>query len=122
MRRLPDHAGSCSEPAGGNATEIQLGPEGGIDGEDLVEIAAGWDRVETESVVEHFLHVLSLFRLHAGALREISRCSQMRAVVHSRETVAGEMPRTSEVSSMESPAKKRNSTMRLCCSSSLARS
>ena len=46
--------------------------------------------------------------------REISRCNHARAEVHSRDTVAGETPSTSEVSSIESPAKKRNSTMRLC--------
>ena len=60
--------------------------------------------------------------VHKGARREISRCSHTRAVVHSRTTVAGEIPRTSEVSSMVRPAKKRNSTIRLCCGSSLARS
>ena len=65
---------------------------------------------------------LPLLGVHKGARREISRCSHTRAVVHSRTTVAGEIPRTSEVSSMVRPAKKRNSTIRLCCGSSLARS
>jgi len=35
-------------------------------------------------------------------------------------TVAGDMSSTRAVSSMESPAKKRNSTIRLCCGSSCA--
>jgi len=67
-------------------------------------------------------NLLPLRGVHRGALREISRCSHTRAVVHSRTTVAGEIPRTSEVSSMVRPAKKRNSTIRLCWGSSLARS
>jgi len=67
-------------------------------------------------------NLLPLLGVHKGARREISRCSHTRAVVHSRTTVAGEIPRTSEVSSMVRPAKKRNSTIRLCWGSSLARS
>ncbi len=106
----------------GAQQRFDFGPEVGIDGKDLVEVGAALDRVETQGVIEHFLYLLPLFPFHAGALREISRWSQIRAVVHSRETVAGDMPSTSEVSSIERPAKKRSSTMRLCCSSSFARS
>ena len=49
---------------------------------------------------------------HHGLYRgPISRRSQARAVLHSRLTVAAEMPSTSAVSSTVSPAKKRNSTI-----------
>src|SRR4029077_6124921 len=57
---------------------------------------------------EHFLDLLPAFRGHRPAsLFIISRFSQVRAVAHSRFTVAGEMSSTSAVSSMESPPKNR---------------
>src|SRR5581483_1144311 len=57
---------------------------------------------------------------HGEALLEISRCSQARAAVQSRCTVAGAIPMASEISSSERPAKKRSSTTRLCRGSILA--
>ena len=51
----------------------------------------------------------------------ISRCSQALASLRSRSTVAWERPRTSAVSSMVRPPKKRSSTMRALRSSSCAR-
>ena len=84
--------------------------------------AFGIDKRKSAGQANRVAVLLLLLGVHSGALREISRCSHTRAVVHSRVTVDGEMPRTSEVSSMVSPAKKRNSTIRLCWGSSLARS
>jgi len=51
----------------------------------------------------------------------IALCNQSFAVVQYLLTVAGEIPKTCEVSSIESPLKKRSSTTRHCCGSSLAR-
>ena len=48
-------------------------------------------------------------------------CSQRRAVAHSRFTVAGEILSTRDVSSMESPPKKRSSTIWPWRASSAAR-
>src|SRR5215475_3184622 len=56
-----------------------------------------------------------------GSVARISRDSQILAVVQSLFTVAGETFKTREVSSMDKPAKKRSSTILLCCTSSLAR-
>src|SRR6266849_2497851 len=76
--------------------------------------------VERNSFLQELLHLLPSFRVHAGASPVMARYNQARAVTQSRFTVAGEIPRTSEVSSMVSPAKKRSSTIRLCCASSSA--
>src|SRR6267143_3806221 len=46
--------------------------------------------------------------------------NQSLAAFQSLFTVAGDTPNTWEVSSMDRPAKKRNSTIRLCCWSNFA--
>jgi len=69
------------------------------------------------------LGALPVFWCHKRAsLRLISRSNQARAVAHSRFTVVREMPITSAVSSIGRPAKKRISTIRLCCGSRRASS
>jgi hypothetical protein len=57
------------------------------------------------------------FRVHTRVSPVMARNSHARAVIQSRFTVAGEIPSTSEVSSMVRPAKKRSSTIRPCCAS-----
>src|SRR6266403_4709158 len=76
--------------------------------------------IERYGFFQQLLHSLPTFRVHAGASPVMARYNHARAVTQSRFTVAGEIPNTSAVSSMVSPAKKRSSTMRLCCASSLA--
>src|SRR5581483_2332591 len=73
------------------------------------------------SVFVNAAYLLPTLGVHGEVVRSSSRYSHTRAVFQSRLTVEGEMPSTSEVSSMESPAKKRSSTTRLCCGSSRAR-
>src|SRR5712664_3923123 len=84
----------------------------------LVEICTAVSGLSFKRPGEYFLHPLPDFRRHLRAsFCFISRWSQARAVAHSRFTEAGEMPRTTAVSSMESPPKKRSSINRLCCGS-----
>src|SRR5579883_520697 len=88
---------------------------------DLIEIAIAFARSFFQCDGEDGLDLSPLFGIHAlSPLLLISRCSQARAVAHSRFTVAGEIPSTSAVSSMERPPKNRSSTTRLCCESSAA--
>src|SRR4051794_39949177 len=86
----------------------------------FVEIARTKLRLQVKDCVEHVLDLRPALGSHAGSPL-ISRYSHTRAVAQSRFTVAEEIPRTAEVSSIERPAKKRSSTMRLCCSSKRAR-
>ena len=55
--------------------------------------------------------LLPAFGSHGVALLLRARCSHKRAVAHSRLAVAGEILTASAASSMESPPKKRNSTI-----------
>src|SRR3954452_4431569 len=87
-----------------------------------VEIRRTVVDVKCNCLIQQLLHSLPALGIHAGARPAIDRYSQARAVTHSRFTVAGEIPSTSEVSSMVRPPKKRSSTMRLCCSSNPASS
>src|SRR5712671_4396851 len=75
---------------------------------------------QAERLLQDFFGPFPAFRTHVLGLREISLCSQARAAVQSRCTVAAAIPITSEVSSKERPAKKRNSTTRLCRGSTSA--
>ena len=77
----------------------------------LIEIAGRARCLKRERTVQHSLHLLPSLGVHVSTLRAISRCSQARAEVHSRETVAGEIPITSEVSAIDRPPKKRSSTI-----------
>src|SRR5437879_4814884 len=87
----------------------------------LIHVLVPLVRRSFQGACEHRLHPLPLLGSHAFvSLFFISRCSQARAVAHSRFTVAGETPSTTEVSSMESPPKNRSSTTRLCCRSKTA--
>src|SRR6266581_1114092 len=76
--------------------------------------------IERYGFFQQLLHSLPTFRVHAGASPVMARYSHARAVTQSRFPVAGEIPSTTEVSSMVSPAKKRSSTIRLCCASNSA--
>src|ERR1700686_2424175 len=92
-------------------------PEFGIPAAGMVEVRCALHRVDKDDLVEQLLHLLPAFGVHAGASPVMARNNQARAVTQSRFTVAGEMPSTSEVSSMVRPAKKRSSTIRPCCAS-----
>src|ERR1022692_794667 len=75
---------------------------------------------------EDLLHALPAGRLRIGAvhapwLPSMAPRSQARATDQSRFTVFSEMPRFSAVSSTDSPAKKRSSTICACRASILAR-
>src|SRR5579883_757612 len=125
-RRQHRHRRVAQEVAGsllvGTKKGFEFGTQGWIAQKDLVQVSSTLFPLQRKHCIEYRLEALPLLCIHTGARREISRCSQMRAVVHSRTTVAGEMPSTSEVSSIESPPKKRSSTMRLCLASSFASS
>ncbi len=90
---------------------FHLTPKFGISMAGLIEVAGLGRRLQRERTVQHLLHLLPSLRVHVSALRAISRCSQARADVHSRDTVAGEIPITSEVSAIDRPPKKRSSTI-----------
>jgi hypothetical protein len=77
----------------------------------LVEICAPLRGMALQRCRQQTFHLLPALRIHAGAQRLISRSDHILAVAHSRFTVAGEIPSTCDVSSMESPPKKRNSTI-----------
>src|ERR1700693_3808984 len=83
-------------------------PQRGL-GANLIEISRTVRRFSFERSGKHFLDLLPVFGRHVHAfLCFMSRCSQALAVAHSRFTVAGEMLRTSEVSSIERPPKNRS--------------
>jgi hypothetical protein len=68
--------------------------------------------VEFERLCQHFLHLLPTFGCDVDYLPVLSvRRNHNFAESHSRFVVAGEMPNTSETSSIVSPPKKRNSTI-----------
>src|SRR5580658_6626020 len=71
-------------------------------------------RVHAQRFVYFVRDRLPTLRSHALVLPRISRCNQARATVQSRSAVADEMFNTSAVSAIDSPPKKRNSTIRLC--------
>src|SRR5262249_35166531 len=81
----------------------------------VVEIRRTIVRRERDSLLHQLLDALPALGIHAGASPLIARYSHARAIVQSRFTVAGEIPRTSEVSSIVRPPKNRNSTILLCC-------
>src|SRR4029077_7246755 len=87
----------------------------------FIQVCGLLDVLKSKCAVQYLFHMLPPFRIHALGPREISRCNHARAEVHSRDTVAGETPSTWEVSSIESPPKKRNSMIRLCWGSRSAR-
>ena len=95
--------------------------QGSILGAGGVEIGGAIFGGEAKGVFLDLLGPLPALGGHASGRREISRCSQARAAVQSRWTVAGPISRTWAVSSNESPAKKRSSTTRLWRGSSSAR-
>src|SRR5262249_59267903 len=92
-----------------------------VGGAGLIKIGGAFTWRKGDGGIQDFADLLPLFRFQVAALRLSSRNSQARAVVQSRFTVDGEMPRTSAVSSTVSPPKTFNSTTRLCCSSIWAR-
>src|SRR6516225_1755880 len=67
-----------------------------------------------ECVTKYISNLLPALRGHGCQALLISRCSQIRADVQCRFTVAGDTPKTSAVSSIDNPPKKRNSTIWLC--------
>ncbi len=71
-------------------------------------------RIAGERVVEQLLHSLPVVRRHDQKASCSSRCSQARAIVHSRFTVAAETPSAKAVSSIVMPPKKRSSTSCAC--------
>src|SRR5262249_30563405 len=77
-----------------------------------------------ESRIEQFLDPFPVLGAHphAGASPVRRRNSHARATAQSRFTVAGLTPNDSAVSSIETPAKKRSSTIRDCCGSTCSRS
>src|SRR5689334_16231726 len=87
-----------------------------------VQIRGALLRAQFHCALEDSSYDLPAFRSHAILFPLISRCSQTRAVAQCRFTVAADKPNTSAVSSIESPPKKRSSTMRLCCGSKRASS
>src|SRR5581483_4073090 len=98
------------------AAQVVVGAAG------LLEEGVALTGLQLQSLVEQVTNLLMAFRCHVPALWLISRYSQSLAVSQWRFTVAVEIPMASAVSSMESPAKNRSSTIRLCCGSSLASS
>src|SRR5581483_11253180 len=97
---------------------LQVAIAGALGGQKRAPLAGR----QRDGAVEDAFDLLPAFGRHAGGRSAISRCSHARAVVHSRDTVAAEMPRTSAVSSIDSPVKYRSSTMRLWRSSRRASS
>src|SRR5215470_15205554 len=83
----------------------------------VLKIAVSRACIQHHRFADQLLDSLPSFRIHAGVSPVMARNSHARAIIHSRFTVAGEMPRTSDVSSMVRPLKERSSTMRLCWSS-----
>src|SRR5215469_1063520 len=73
-----------------------------------------------ERLLQQIANLLPAFLRHVSALL-IWWCSQRRAVDQDRLTVAGDIPKTSAVSSIDSPPKNRSSTIRLCCALSRAK-
>src|SRR5687767_5849163 len=71
---------------------------------------------------EEMFYLLPAFRGDEWPPMFSWRRSQSFAESHSRLVVAGDMPSTVETSSIVRPPKKRNSTIRVCCGSSAARS
>src|SRR5437879_4411533 len=99
-------------------------PPYGFVGANFIEVLVTLLWSSFQSASEHYLHLPPSLRRHACVSRFllfISRCSHARAVAHSRLTVAGETPSTTEVSSIERPPKNRSSTSLLCCGSRSAR-
>src|SRR5688572_31455760 len=72
-----------------------------------------------EREVKHLLDPPPSIGVHDAA-GPSSAYSHAFASVHSRLTVAGEMPSTSAASSIVNPPKNRSSTTRLCCGSTTA--
>src|ERR1700733_2723806 len=86
----------------------------------VVEVGSPLRGFLLERLSEHHLYFLPALRGHFSEPLCISRRSQARAADQSRFTVLGDLPITTAVSSMESPAKNRSSTRRLACGSRLA--
>src|SRR5580700_2718055 len=89
-------------------------------GASLVKIGRPLSGRPFQRVREHFLDFLPAFRCQGPSYLFNSRRNQARAVTHSRFTVAGEIPKTTAASSMESPPKNLSSMSRACCASKAA--
>src|SRR5215469_14469825 len=78
-------------------------------------IQKGWAllRHQFKRLLQQIANLLPAFLRHDSALLSWW-CSQRRAVDQCRFTVAGDIPNTSAVSSIDSPPKNRRSTIRLC--------
>src|SRR5580704_13136045 len=105
----------------GSEQGFNLLTQGTISGAGSVQIGRSLRRVQLQYWREHALHLLPALWSHGCALRLISRSNHNLAVAHSRFTVAGEISRARDASSIERPPKKRNSTRRHCLLSNFAR-
>src|ERR1700687_3197755 len=88
-----------------------------LPGAGLIQNRGTTMRLQVQNLAEEFFRLLVVVVGHGESLVDMSRNSQALAAAQSRFTVDGEIRRTSAVSSMERPPKKRSSTTRLCCAS-----
>src|SRR5215472_9725582 len=99
---------------------FQILAEGWILRAHFIEILGPLVRLQLQRHREQSLHLLPTLRSHRALVLAVSWRNHARAVAHSRLTVAGEIAKTRAASSIESPAKKRSSTICDCRRSSAA--
>src|SRR5579862_1832825 len=100
---------------------LYFGPQSGVGGTRNFQVNLALTARQSDGLVQNFADLLPALGIHVAVLRAISRNNQARAVIQSRFTVEAEIPRTSAVSSIDSPPKNFSSTTWLCCESMLAR-
>src|SRR4029077_5647511 len=93
-----------------------------ICGTGLVQISAALLRIHRQRGFQNGSDFLPGFPRHEAAFLFTGRYSHARAEAQERSTVAAEIDRTSAVSSIDRPPKKRSSTMRPCRASMRASS